>query len=116
MLRAHLNRQGTAADGRLFRTARGGLIQDSAYTKVWQAARAAALTDVQQASPLAARPYGLRHGAVSLWLNSGVAATEVARRAGHSVAVLLTIYAHGQSAQANGRIVASLAAAGGQAA
>jgi hypothetical protein len=31
---------------------------------------------------------------VSLWLNSGVPATEVARRAGHGVAVLLKIYAH----------------------
>jgi integrase len=119
MLRAHLNRYGAAADGRLFRTARGGLIQDSAYTKVWQAARAAALSAAQQASPLAARPYDLRHAGVSLWLNSGVAATEVARRAGHSVAVLLTIYAHcadGQSGAANDRIAASLAAAGGQAA
>jgi hypothetical protein len=29
-----------------------------------------------------------------LWLNSGVPATEVARRAGHGVAVLLKIYAH----------------------
>ena len=39
----------------------------------------------QVASPLAARPYDLRHAAVSLWLNAGVAATEVANRAGHSV-------------------------------
>jgi hypothetical protein len=30
---------------------------------------------------------------VSLWLNSGVPATEVVRRAGHGVAVLLKIYA-----------------------
>ncbi len=41
-------------------------------------------TPAQQASPLARRPYDLRHAAVSLWLNSGVPATEVARRAGHS--------------------------------
>jgi hypothetical protein len=41
---------------------------------------------------------------VSLWLNSGVPATEVARRAGHGVAVLLKIYAHcidGQADAAN---------------
>ncbi len=31
---------------------------------------------------------------MSLWLNSGVPATEAARRAGHGVAVLLKIYAH----------------------
>jgi integrase len=67
----------------------------------------------QHASPLARRLYALRHGAVSLWLNSGVPATEVARRAGHSVAVLLKIYAHcidGQAEAANARITASLAA------
>jgi integrase len=94
MLRAHLKAYGTSPDGRLFRTARGRPLQDSAYSAVWQAARATALTPAQQASLLARRPYDLRHAAVSLWLNSGVPATEVARRAGHSVAVLLKVYAH----------------------
>jgi hypothetical protein len=44
---------------------------------------------------------------VSLWLNAGVPATEVARRAGHGIAVLLKVYANcidGQAATANGRI------------
>jgi hypothetical protein len=44
---------------------------------------------------------------VSLWLNSGVPATEVAERAGHSVRVLLQIYAkcvEGQQDGANRRI------------
>ena len=48
---------------------------------------------------------------MSLWLNSGVPATEVARRAGHGVAVLLTIYAHcidGQATEANQRIAEAL--------
>jgi hypothetical protein len=36
----------------------------------------------------------LRHAGISLWLNAGVAATEVARRAGHSVAALLQVYAN----------------------
>jgi hypothetical protein len=48
---------------------------------------------------------------VSLWLNSGVPATEVACRAGHGVAVLLKIYAHcidGQADAANQRITDSL--------
>jgi integrase len=94
LLRAHVKAYGTSPDGRLFRTARGRPLQDSAYSAVWQAARAAALTPAQQASPLARRPYDLRHAAVSLWLNAGVPATEVARRAGHSVAVLLKVYAH----------------------
>ena len=39
------------------------------------------------------RPYDLRHGGVSLRLNAGVPATQVAEWAGHSVEVLLTIYA-----------------------
>jgi hypothetical protein len=50
---------------------------------------------------------------VSLWLNSGVPATEVARRAGHGVAVLLKIYAHcidGQADAANQRITDALGA------
>jgi hypothetical protein len=44
---------------------------------------------------------------VSLWLNSGVPATEVAQRAGHSVDVLLKGYAkcvEGQDDMINGRI------------
>ena len=44
---------------------------------------------------------------MSLWLNSEVPATEVARRDGHGVGVLLKIYAHcidGQAAAANQRI------------
>jgi hypothetical protein len=48
---------------------------------------------------------------VSLWLNSGVPATEVARRAGHGVAVLLKIYAlciDGQADAANKRITDAL--------
>ena len=51
------------------------------------------LTPAQVASPLARRPYDLRHGGVSLRLNAGVPATQVAEWAGHSVEVLLTIYA-----------------------
>jgi integrase len=107
LLRAHVSRYGTAPDGRTFQTARGGIIQDSAYSAVWDQARKRALTEAQYRSPLGRRPYDLRHAAVSLWLNSGVPATEVARRAGHGVAVLLKVYAHcidGQANAANARI------------
>lgn len=45
------------------------------------------------ASPLARRPYDLRHAAVSTWLNGGVPAPQVAAWAGHSVNVLLWVYA-----------------------
>ena len=117
MLRTHLKRYGTAPDGRIFRTARGGLIQDSAYSAVRADARAAVLTPVQHASPLARRPYDLRHAGVSLALNAGVPATEVARRAGHSVVVLLKIYAHcidGQADAANKRIADALGGGEGE--
>ena len=63
------------------------------------------------AAPLGRRPYDLRHAALSLWLNSGAPATEVTRRAGHGVAVLLKIYAHcidGQADAANQRITDAL--------
>ena len=115
LLRAHIRRYGTTPDGRVFQTTRGGIIQDSAYSAVWAEARQAALTEAQFRSPLGRRPYDLRHAAVSLWLNSGVPATEVARRAGHGVAVLLKIYAHcidGQADAANQRITDALGAPG----
>jgi integrase len=115
LLFAHLKRYGTTPDGRAFQTARGGILQDSGYNEVWTQARSKALTPAQYRSPLARRPYDLRHAAVSLWLNSGVPATEVARRAGHGVAVLLKIYAHcidGQADAANQRIADALDSTG----
>jgi integrase len=56
-------------------------------------ARRTALTSVEYASPLAWRVYGLRHACVSTWLNGGVPPAQVAEWAGHSVAVLLRVYA-----------------------
>ena len=84
---------------------------DSGCNDVWDQGRREALTPARYRSPLGRRPYDLRHAAVSLWLNSGVPATEVARRAGHGVAVLLKIYAHcidGQAIAANQRIAEAL--------
>ena len=48
---------------------------------------------VRRRSPLAKRPYDLRHACVSTWLNGGVPPTKVAEWAGHSVDVLLRICA-----------------------
>lgn len=93
LLRAHLDEHGTTPDGRLFRGARGGPLSESLYGRLWAQARAAALTVDEVASPLARRPYDLRHAAVSTWLNSGVPAPQVAAWAGHSVDVLLRVYA-----------------------
>ncbi|ETK34250.1 tyrosine-type recombinase/integrase [Microbispora sp. ATCC PTA-5024] len=113
ILRQHIEEFGVGSDGRIFRSERGGVVASTAYTEVWQEARKLAFTPAQVASPLARRPYDLRHAAVSLWLNAGVSAPDVAERAGHSVDVLLRVYAKcldGQQEIANRRIDDALAA------
>nr|WP_307819399.1 hypothetical protein [Microbispora rosea] len=113
IIRQHIEEFGVGSDGRIFRSERGGVVASTAYTEVWQEARKLALTPAQVASPLARRPYDLRHAAVSLWLNAGVPAPDVAERAGHSVDVLLRVYAKcldGQQEIANRRIDDALAA------
>ena len=70
-------------------------------------ARDDAFTPSETASLLARRPYDLRHAAVSTWLNAGVPAPQVAEWAGHSVDVLLRVYAKcisGQQEDAKRRI------------
>lgn len=60
---------------------------------------------------MAQRPYDLRHACVSTWLNAGVPATQVAEWAGHSVDVLMRVYAkciYGQEEAARKRIEAAL--------
>lgn len=94
MLRAHHAAYGTASDGRLFRGTHGGPLSGSVYGRAWQSARALALGPELAASGLVRRPYDLRHAALSLWLNSGGDPAQIAARAGHSVAVLLTVYSH----------------------
>jgi integrase len=61
LLRAHIKKYGTTEDGRIFQTARGGILQDSGYNEVWDHARKAALTTARYRSPLGRRPYDLRH-------------------------------------------------------
>jgi integrase len=122
ILRRHIGTFPTSPDGRLFvtRVGRAGvplpppfnkpLSMGTAY-RVRSAARAAALTDAEYVSPLARRPYDLRHATLSLWLNAGVPATQVAEWAGHSVNVLLRVYAKcvcGQDNVARQRIEAAL--------
>lgn len=123
-LRDHLEEFGTGVGGRLFvaRAGRAGVPISPPYAKpvsmktvyrVWEAARRAALTEQQVASPLAARPYDLRHACLSTWLNAGVAAPRVAAWAGHSVTVLHKVYSKcidGEEEAAKKRIEASLAA------
>lgn len=111
ILRHHIDTFGVAPDGRIFSSDRGWPVASTAISDVWAEARTLALTPVQVVSPLAGRPYDLRHAAVSLWLNAGVPATQVAERAGHSVEVLLRVYAKcvdGGDKVANMRIDAAL--------
>ena len=123
LLDRHLAEYRPAPDGRLFVTRRGPggryvptagqPVPSNAYGKAWRDARNAALTAAQVRSPLARRPYDLRHAAVSLWLNAGVPATQVAEWAGHSVHVLMRVYAkcvYGQDHASRMRIEAALAA------
>lgn len=121
LLAEHLATYGTSRDGRLFVTRRGPggvymaasdrAVSNSAYTRVWAKARQKALSAPQAASPLARVPYHLRHAAVSLWLNAGVPPTQVAEWAGHSVHVLMKVYAaclDGQDVAARAKIDAAL--------
>ncbi|SCG53084.1 integrase [Micromonospora humi] len=82
-----------AADGWLFRSDRGDVVASSTYSQVREEARRLSLPPDRVAPTLAGRPYDLRHAGVSLWLNAGLPAPEVAQRAGHSVDVLLKVYA-----------------------
>jgi len=113
ILRDHIATFGVAQDDRIFSSDRGHVVASTAISDVWAEARSRALTPAQVASPLAGRPYDLRHAAVSLWLNAGVPAPDVAERAGHSVEVLLRVYAKcldDGEAVANKRIEAALQA------
>jgi integrase len=111
LLHAHLDSFGKGPDGLPFRGVRGGQLAESTYCRVWRKARADALEEDEAASPLARRPYDLRHAAVSTWLNAGVPSTQVAAWAGHGVGVLHQIYAKvivGQEDAARRRIDAVL--------
>lgn len=114
LVREHVNEFGTAEDGRLFRAAQGGHLLSKEYGEAWKAARLTALTDSEAASPLAGVPYALRHAGALLWLEAGVSPAEVARRAGHSIAVLFRFYAkaiHRNQQRANQQIERALKSA-----
>ena len=103
----HLKKYPPGLDGRIFTGPRGGIFNDRAYLKIFHKARDVAITKSEAASLLARRPYDLRHAAVSTWLNAGVPAPQVAEWAGHSVDVLLRVYAKcisGQQGEAKRRI------------
>ncbi|MDD1064118.1 site-specific integrase [Streptomyces cocklensis] len=111
LLHAHLERYGTAPDGRLFRAVRGGRVTSTEYSRLWSTARRHTLHPRDAGTPLAQVPYSLRHAGISLWITAGIPPTEAARRAGHSLAVLYRIYAkplRGHQYNANHLIAAAL--------
>lgn len=111
ILRSHLAEFTEGPGRRVFYGVRGGELPNITYRRSWRMARADALTAEQVDSPLAERPYDLRHACVSTWLNCGVPAAQVAEWAGHSVEVLLRVYAKcidGEDEVARKRISAAL--------
>ena len=121
-LNRHIERFQPGKDGRVFvtRAGRAGVPVALPFAgpqsmgivyRIWDLARREVFTDAEYASPLARRPYDLRHAAVSLWLNAGVSAPQVAEWAGHSVNVLLRVYAScivGQDEAARQRVESAL--------
>jgi len=108
LLRDHLAEFGTGTGGRVFTLSTGKIVSDRAYLKVFHEARTGAFTGAEATSLIARRPYDLRHAAVSTWLNAGVPPAQVAEWAGHTVDVLLRVYAKcvaGQQAEAKRRIL-----------
>lgn len=94
LIHAHVAEFGTAPDGRIFVGDRNHAeLPKLTIVRTWKRAREEVFTAEVAASPLAKRPYDLRHAAVSTWLNGGVPPTQVAEWAGQSVEVLLRIYA-----------------------
>jgi integrase len=94
LVHEHIDLFGFATDGRLFRGERNDQeLPKLTIVRAWKRAREEVFIPEVAASPLAATPYDLRHAAVSTWLNAGVPPTQVAEWAGHSVEILLKIYA-----------------------
>jgi integrase len=111
LLWRHISAYGYGPDGLLFCADQGGQVPMITYTRVWRAARRRALTEDAHATPLARRPYDLRHAAVSTWLTGGVDPATVAEWAGHSLSVLMEIYAaclYGQDVVSRQRVQAAL--------
>jgi integrase len=112
LLQEHIGRFGFGDDGRLFRGARNrSELPRGTINRAWKEARRAAFTPEVCESPLAATPYDLRHAAVSTWLNGGVPAADIGNWAGHSVEILLKIYAKcldGSAALLRKRVQAAL--------
>lgn len=114
LLHEHIRAFGVATDGRLFVGERNQEeLPKGTILRYWAGAREDVFSPEILASPLAAVPYDLRHAGVSMMLWAGVPAARVAQIAGHSLEVLLGIYAKvldGEEDSVRGRIEAGLSA------
>jgi integrase len=111
LLREHLALVNGEPAQYLFRGVQGRPLATITYRRAWDKARRTALSEHEYRSPLARRPYDLRHACLSTWLNGGVAATQVAEWAGHNVETLMRVYAKcldGQDKIVRRRITAAL--------
>lgn len=104
----HFDRWPGPADGLAFNNAAGRPVTAENYGKVWAKAR----SQLWPTGPLAKTPpYDLRHTAATTMLRAGVSLPEVSRRLGHSVDVLLRVYAgvfHDERDRSNAMIDAEL--------
>jgi integrase len=111
LLREHLAQFCGGPAGPLFVGVQGRPLATITYRRAWNDARLETRTAEEYRSSLARRPYDLRHACQSTWLNGGVAPAQVAEWAGHSVEVLLRVYAKcldGQQELARRRIADAL--------
>lgn len=81
---AHMREFETAREGRVFGNERGA--RWSAHPRIGVCGRTRGYAPPPEGvdSPLADRPYDLRHACITRWLNAGVPIAEVARRVGNS--------------------------------
>ena len=89
-LRDHL-KQWPSVEGRVFSNASGRPITPTNYGPPWNRARAALWPDDHHLAKVTV--YDLRHAAATMMLRANVPPAEVARRLGHSVDMLMKIYA-----------------------
>ncbi len=90
-LATHIERYDKSSGDRLFTNSLGNVVKKDNWGRPWRAYRARRWPDNH---PLCrTRPYDLRHTAATLMLRAGVSPAEAARRLGHSVDMLMRIYA-----------------------
>jgi integrase len=100
LLHKHIQRFGFGPDGRLFVGERNKTeLPKGTINRAWRQARQAVFSPEVYASPLAARPYDLRHACISLWIVAGVDPATAAKWAGQSIEILFRTYAAWLSGQ-----------------